>query len=145
MPSDDRAAKLVITVDGFREPVLLFSRKRAKGTPKHKLFEFLGGGLDGNDPMEGLVRELEEEEKSGALAEHVRRARPSPRLVTVGGAPQYVFETTIPLELYLELRHAKAESFGFALIPSTRLASPGMTDRFTKKTVGILRALERLS
>ena len=144
MPSDNRASKILIAVEGFQEPVLLFSRKRAKGTPKHKRFELLGGGLDGHDPLEGLVRELEEEENSGALAAHVRHTRPSPRLVTVDGAPQYVFEIHLPMSVYLELRHAKAESFGFHVLPVARLGDPGMADTFTRKTVGILRALEYL-
>jgi len=141
MSNDEGAAKIVITIDGFSDEVLLFSRKKAKGTPRHGQLELLGGGMDGSSPLNGLIRELEEEEKSGALAQEVRRASPSPRLLTVDNVPHYIFEVRIPMSVYLDARHDKGESLGFLVVPKSRLGDPGMAGRFTRKTIGILQAL----
>lgn len=133
-------SKIVIRIDGFAEPTLLMSRKKAKGTPKHGKLELLGGGNDGQEAMQGLLRELEEEEKSGRLAEVVRSSMPGARIVTVDDTTHYVFEVTISLDDYIQLRHTKKESLGFKAIPQARIADPTFRDRLTKRTQAILGA-----
>lgn len=135
-------AKIIIRVEGFGEPAYLLSRKRAKGTPKHGKLEFLGGGTDGDDPFTGLVRELEEEEKSGTLASMVSSIQPSARLVRVDGTPHYIFEVTITVDEYLELRHGRKESLGFKVVPQSMVRTPQIQARLTGRTRGILAALD---
>ena len=79
-------SKIIVRIDGFAEPTQLMSIKKAKGTPKHKKLEILGGGTDGQDAFEGLLRELEEEEKTGRLAQIVREQHPEPRSFSIAEA-----------------------------------------------------------
>lgn len=134
-------AKIIVRVEGFGTPCLLLSRKKAKDTPRHGLFEFLGGGTEGGDPFAALVRELEEEEKSGVLAHRVAAVRPAPRLITVQGDPHYIFELTIGLDEYFELRHSRGESLGFKVVPEALLRERRFYDRLTTRTQGIVTAL----
>ncbi|MFQ5653922.1 MAG: hypothetical protein ACE5GW_04230, partial [Planctomycetota bacterium] len=93
-------SKIIVQINGFAEPVQLMSIKKAKGTPKHKKLEILGGGVDGDSAFEGLLRELEEEEKTGRLAEIVRESSPSPQSFAIDRSPHHVYEVTIEYEDY---------------------------------------------
>lgn len=137
-------AKLIVRVTGFRGPALLLSRKRAKGNPGHKLLEFLGGGVDGESPLDGLVRELEEEEKTGFLARRVSVLAPNPRLITVDGVPHYMYEVSIGLDQYLDLQHDRKESFGFRLVPASMLRDEPVWSRLTERTQRILTEMGEL-
>ncbi len=134
-------SKIVIRIDGFGEPTLLMSRKKAKGTDKHGLLELLGGGTDGQDPLPGLIRELEEEEKTGRLAELVRAQPPTPRVARLDGDAHYLFELSIAFADYVELRHAKGESMGFKAVPEAQLQDLYRAGLLTKRTQGLLGAL----
>ncbi|MFQ6045338.1 MAG: NUDIX hydrolase [Gemmatimonadales bacterium] len=138
-------AKLIVRVTGFGSPALLLSRKRAKGNPGHKMLEFLGGGVDGERPLEGLVRELEEEEKTGFLARRVKLLAPDPRRLTVDGVPHYVYELSIGFDQYLDLQHDRKESFGFRLVPASMLRDESVWSRLTERTRRILTEMGRRS
>jgi len=138
-------SKIIVRIDGFAEPVQLMSIKKAKGTPKHKKLEILGGGTDGQDAFEGLVRELEEEEKTGRLAEIVRELHPEPKSFAIAESPHHMYEVTIPFEDYLTLRPHKAESFGFKVIPESKLREPTFHAELTRKTLTLLHGMGLLS
>jgi hypothetical protein len=138
-------SKIIVRVDGFAEPTQLMSVKKAKGTPKHKKLEILGGGTDGQDAFEALVRELEEEEKTGRLAEIVRALHPEPRSFTIADAPHHMYEVTIAFEDYLTIRADKAESFGFVVIPESKLREPAFQGELTRKTLTLLHGMGLLS
>ncbi len=121
------------------ERALLFSRKRAKGQAKHRQLELLGGHMeDERDPMTALLAELEEEEKSGVLADKVRTEQPSARTLMIDGTRHFLFETEISLEQYLDLRHGKKESLGFKLIPESEVSARELQWRFTPRTRDIV-------
>jgi len=134
-------SKIIVRIDGFAEPTQLMSIKKAKGTPKHKKLEILGGGTDGQDAFEGLVRELEEEEKTGRLAEIVREQHPEPRSFSIAESPHHLYEITIDFEDYLGLRHHKAESFGFKVVPESKLKEPAFHAQLTRKTLTLLHGM----
>lgn len=132
-------ARIVVLRDGAR--LALMSRKNAKGKPKHGKLEMLGGRLDGNEsPAKALVRELQEEEQTGTLAEIVERHKPGFDTRTVDQAPHHLFEMTITEEQYSRLEAATEESLGFELVPEEDLASGRIEDRLTYRTREILRA-----
>ena len=134
-------SKIIVRIDGFTEPTQLMSIKKAKDTPKHKKLEILGGGTDGQNAFEGLVRELEEEERTGRLAEIVRDKKPTPRSFSIDNAPHHLYEVTIDFEDYLALRHHKAESFGFRAIPESKLRDPAFQLLLTRKTLTLLHGM----
>ena len=136
-------AKLIVRVVNTGAPVVLLSRKRAKGTPKHGRLELLGGGIDdGEEPLEGLIRELAEEEKTGGLARKVGWEQPAPKLMTIEGTPHYIFEVSISLEEYLDLQHNRKESLGLKVVPQSALSDSQIQSRLTPKTQKILTALK---
>lgn len=140
----NRVAKALIRVEGLGVPALLFSSKNAKGTPKHRKLELLGGGIEEEDPLEGLARELQEEEKQGVLARELLASHPEPRTVVAGGAEHYIFELTIRLDDYLDLRPNHKESLGFKLVPEAALGDPHFQARLTPKTKEILTQLRMI-
>ncbi len=134
-------SKIIIRIDGFAEPTQLLSVKKAKGTPKHKKLEMLGGATDGQSAFEGLVRELEEEEKTGRLAEIVREQNPEPRAFAIGNEPHFLYEVTITFDDYVTLRAAKSESFGFRAVPEAKFKDPVFQSRITRKTLTLLNGV----
>lgn len=137
----EAVAKLVVRIRDFGTETLLFTRKRATGTPKHGHLEFLGGGIGDGSPVEGLMRELREEEKSGLLARKVATQNPEPKALSIAGVTHYMFEISISLEDYLELRHGRAESLGFKAVPAAKLRDERVWRRVTPKTQEIVTAL----
>ena len=136
--------KLIVAVRMGSERSLLFSRKRAKGQAKHRQLELLGGHMDDEeDPLTALLAELEEEEKSGVLAEHVTAERPSSQTFTIAGTTHFVFDTELTLDQYLDLRHGKKESLGFKLVPEALVAARELQWRFTPRTRTILARIPR--
>ncbi len=140
----NRVAKALIRVEGIGIPALLFSAKNAKGTSKHRKLELLGGGIDEDNPLVGLARELEEEEKLGVLARELLARCPEPRKVVAGGTEHYIFELSIRLEDYLDLRPDHKESLGFKLVPEAVLGDPHFQARLTPKTKEILSQLRMI-
>ena len=116
----DPVAKIIVKVDRKDVPWLLFSIKRAKSPEKHGKLEFLGGHLEpGETPLQALVRELEEEEKSGLLSRKAAEEQPGFIEFEAGGAHHYLFEIVISENDYQIIEHDKRESLGFELIPAS--------------------------
>ena len=135
-----RIAKLFLRV----ENMLVFSRKREPSAPqKDGRLELIGGAIEtGENPFEGLLRELEEEETSGLLRRRAGQIRPVPRTFTVNGEPHYLYSIAITADEYQTLRHSPSESYGFERLPKSfparALSRPELLSRFTPKTRAIL-------
>ena len=131
-------ARIVVVRSGVR--FALLSSKNAKGKPKHGKLELLGGRLDGNEsPFEALLRELCEEEQTGALAEIAEFRKPGFDARTVDRAPHHLFELTITDQQYSPLEPDPNESLGFELVLEKDLASGRIDDELTYRTREILR------
>lgn len=137
----DQVAKariLVIRDDGCWS---LLSRKRSSDERKHGKLEMLGGHLDGKEsPIEALIRELHEEEKTGKLASTVEEHTPSYQTKVAGGATHHLFEVTLSNEIYEQLKHHPRESLGFELLPTAELNTLLHWERLTNRTRKILEA-----
>ena len=139
MSKERGVTKLIVAVQIGSERGLLFSRKRAKGQAKHGQLELLGGHMDDEkDPLAALLAELEEEEKSGVLAEKVAAEQPTTQTLTIAGTTHFLFLTELNLDQYLELRHGKKESLGFKLVPESLVTERELQWRFTPRTREIL-------
>ena len=113
-------ARVVLTSDAG--DLVLLSRKRAEGRSNHGKLEMLGGHIElGETPYGGLIRELREEENTGALADIVERLAPGHRTMIVDEAPHHLFEIRIPADDCLELVHDPVESLGFERVPAAEL------------------------
>jgi hypothetical protein len=142
----DRVAKVRISVIRGGERHYLLSIKRAEGKAKHGRLEFLGGHIDNaEDPLEGLIRELAEEEKTGTLAKRARAVAPDPKSMDVAGAHQYLFELEIDEAEYAHLVPDPEESLGFELVTNSALHSKELRSRLTSRTRQIVEALNRSS
>lgn len=120
---------------------LLFSIKRSPFCPqKDQKLELVGGGIEmGETPMEGLIRELAEEESSGILAKKATLEVPQSRKVFVADEPHFIYDMAITQTDIDQLRMNDTESYGFQLLHKSELADDPV--RFTPKTLGIFRAL----
>lgn len=130
----------------------IFSRKRARGKKKDRRLELLGGTLKpGEGPLEALIREAEEEESSGRLAEEIRRQQPGYEKVVLSKAgieePQYLFRIEIDPGTAETLEADPEESYGLERISVALFDSDQglreMLEPFTPKTLAILRAMGR--
>jgi len=134
-----RIAKIILEC-GDR---LLFSIKRAPGKPqKDQKLELIGGHVeDGETPLEGLIRELQEEEESGILAEKVRSLEPIPDDIPVQNTCHYIFRMPLSEGDLRHIRHSPSESHGYRLLHRSQPVVDPL--RFTPKTIDIFAALER--
>ncbi len=133
-----KARILVIRDDGCWS---LLSRKRSCDKRKHGKLEMLGGHLDGKEsPIEALIRELREEEKTGKLASYVERHSPSHQTKVAGRATHHLFEFTLSNAKYEQLKHHPCESLGFELLPTSELNARQHWKRLTHRTRKILEA-----
>lgn len=126
----------------------VFSRKRKANAPESDShMELLGGKIDeGEEPMQALVRELREEEKTGIIAARVLQLQPQYKKVIVSGQDHYVFHITIERADLQNIRHDEKESRGFVkvgleVIHNRRELLVNLS-RFTPKTRKIFRALD---
>ena len=144
MPENDYGvAKTLILIDVGGLQFALLSRKKAKKDPeKHGKLEFLGGGMDSDEPLEELCRELEEEEQSGELATYARSVNPTPAVHKIGGRTHHIFEIRLPFDRYLRLIHDPKESLGLKLVPLALLVHSSFEIRLTPKTRKILKKME---
>ncbi len=137
----DAVAKVRILVLQGGEPCYLLSKKCKKGHADHKKLEMLGGHLDdGEAPPEALVRELKEEESTGALAKLAKKRNPSFGTMTVDGAEHHLFELTIFWDEFSRLEADEKESLGFELVPVEALDARELDGKLTYRTRKILDA-----
>ena len=137
----DPVAKIRILVLGNGERRCLMSRKRAKGRSRHKKLEFLGGHLErGESPIQALIRELREEERTGTLATIVADRNPSFSTNDVDEAEHHLFELTISSEECDRLEADRRESLGFVRVSADDLESGALEEQLTHRTRLILEA-----
>jgi ribosomal protein S18 acetylase RimI-like enzyme len=129
----------------------LFSEKREPQSPEkdHRL-ELLGGTIgSGETPFQGLLRELQEEERSGTLLEKASTLNPSPREIAIGIEPHFIYEMAVTDDEYKRMAHDAHESYGFHLVPKSAIMDEDElrtnTSLFTPKTIAIFRELGLLS
>ena len=140
----DRVAKVRIRVSRAGKHHYLMSVKRAEGKRRHGKLELLGGHVEeGEGPLDGLVRELAEEENSGTLSERVRVLAPKATNLHVAGAQHYVFDLEIDQDECEKLEPNPRESLGFELVAESKLRSRDFRSRLTSRTRKILDALDR--
>ncbi len=131
-------ARIVVVQNGVR--FALLSRKNAPGKRKHNGLEMLGGHLDENEsPIEALLRELREEERTGELARIAEAGAPGFDTRIVDQAPHHLFELTITHEQYLSLEADSGESLGFEMLTERDLANGRIEAELTPRTRKILR------
>lgn len=119
----------------------LMSIKKDPGRPNDGKLEFLGGRMEeGEDPVQGIVRELAEEEATGNLAEIVQRKPPLHIPQHILNARHYLFPLQITDVEYRSLKYDPLESHGFRLIGSHKLQR--CDDSYTRKTNHIIDLLD---
>lgn len=103
----------------------------------------------GEMPLDALIREVgsDEEEKTGKLAEEVRRQRPQPRRVEVGRQPHFIFEVLVTEDVAESLEAGSEESYGLELVKAENLDTDeglaSFSSELTPKTLAIYRAMGR--
>jgi ADP-ribose pyrophosphatase YjhB (NUDIX family) len=136
----DDVAKARITVVQNGVPLAVLSRKNAPGKSKHNQLEMLGGHLEaGESPVEGLVRELSEEERTGALSRIAKTGGVAFETRFVDRALHHLFELEITEEQYASIEASFGESLGFELVTLSDLASGRIDEQLTPRTRDILR------
>ena len=137
----EHVSKIRIRVTSDSDDYELLSIKRAEGTKKHGKLELLGGHVEKDEqPLEALIRELQEEESSGFLARRAVLECSSPAQIDVAGAHHYVFGLTITSDEFSHLVAGKEESLGFQLISINELRSDDMQGRMTSRSGQLLKA-----
>ena len=125
-PADSGVAKVLITVTGGDDQCL-FSRKRADGSRRDNKLELLGGHIDdGEKPIQALLRELGEEEKSGTLKKLMAQADSSFEELWIGGADHYLFRINITEVDFAQVEADPRESHP---VPVPRGAAPASLHR----------------
>lgn len=121
----------------------VFSIKNAPGKRKHNHLELLGGKIKpGEHPLQALIRELEEEEANGILADRIRAQEPEHQnTIQIGKRPYYIFDVSISFDDYLNIRHSPKESLGFKLVPEPMLKRVDFQQKLTPRTRTILKRL----
>jgi hypothetical protein len=119
----------------------LFSLKRAPGKPaKDGKLELLGGKIEnGETRIEGLLRELQEEEKTGVLARKAATLRMNPKFICLKGQDNFIYRMEITPEELQGVEMDGEESYGYEMLKEADFADD--PDRFTPKTRKIFRAL----
>jgi hypothetical protein len=138
--SRDRVAKVIVAIRIGSKLHLLFSRKRVFNRPEsHDRLELLGGHLDNDDPLQGAIRELREEELSGLLGGKLQDKHLIERIM-VDGIEHHIYSMEISCEEHKQLRHNARESLGFELIAFSEMWNTATLSRLTEKTLKILAA-----
>ncbi len=139
----DKIAKIQVIVSKEGENFFLMSKKKEDGAESDGKLEFLGGHIKKKEStLEGLIRELKEEEVSCCLAEKAREGKLKSTEVEVAGALHYLFELKISQNEYDKLEAGAKESFGFQLIPEDELFSEKLRENLTSRTRKIIDVLK---
>lgn len=132
--------KAIILVTGVTNQYLM-SIKRDPGSPNDSKLEFLGGRMEGDEePIQGMVRELAEEEATGNLAQIVSNRSPIHIQHPILNSMHYLFPLQITETEFNQLKHDPLESHGFRLIDPQRLQC--CEQRYTRKTNHIIEMLD---
>lgn len=133
----------------FGDDSFFFSIKREScDSIKDGKLELLGGGIDKNEtPLQGLIRELAEEEESALIANKVALLQLTPVEIMVEGDRHFIYHMAIAGEELERIRMSTKESYGYRLIPRSMIMDPLGVDHlvFTPRTVKIFDELKRLS
>jgi hypothetical protein len=136
--SRDRVAKVLVSIRIGSELHLLFSRKRVINRPEsHDRLEFPGGHLENDDPLQGAIRELIEEDLSGLLGGKLQDKHLIEKIM-VDGIEHHIYSMEISNEERKQLRHNARESLGFELIAFSEMWNTATLSRLTEKTLKIL-------
>lgn len=128
----------------------IFSKKRSPSSPKKdKKLELIGGGLDPKETFfQGLIRELQEEEESGILAQKAKALNPTYKEIIVKEDPHFIYSMDLNKDEFKKLIPNKKESYGFYLIPKNLILNKESLRRnielFTPKTSLIFSELDYL-
>ena len=109
--------------------------------------ELLGGGVaKGEEPFQGLIRELKEEEESASVANKVARLQPVPVEIVVEDDRHFIYHLAIEEKDLEGIRMSSHESYGYRLMPKGTITKPGQLERliFTRRTVKIFHKLRKL-
>lgn len=119
----------------------LFSRKRAPGKPKKDgKLELIGGKIEpGENRVEGLLRELREEEKTGILARKAATLPLRAEFLCIHGQDNFVYRMEITPDELEGLEMDGEESYGYEMLEESDFVDD--PERFTPKTLKIFRAL----
>ncbi len=132
----------------FQDDSFFFGIKKAPHEPmKDRKLELLGGGVDESEtPLEGLIREVTEEEESALVANKVSLLRLTPVKITVEGDCHFIYHMAITAKDLERIRMSAEESYGYRLIPRATImaAQPMDYSVFTRRTVKIFTELKRL-
>jgi 8-oxo-dGTP pyrophosphatase MutT (NUDIX family) len=138
--------KAVVTVQTNVGLRVLMSIKRDRGRRTDGKLEFLGGRLDeGENPKDGLLRELSEEESTGMLA-RVAGVRAGRRhLIVVSDVLHYVYVIHLVSPEHRQLVPHPDESLGFRLVSERTLtANPRDLTSKTRKIFKEIGSIEFL-
>lgn len=139
-----RISKIILFVDD----VFIFGVKRVPRQPaKDRRLELLGGHVEkGETPLEGLIRELEEEESSALLANKASAAQLSPVEIKVGGDRHFIFRMPIVDDELDRIALDSEEHYGYQPIPRAVVMDPELMKDgsvFSARTVKIFSKLRQ--
>lgn len=129
--------------------VFVFTIKRSPLKPeKDKKLEMFGGNVDpGESPIEGLIRELREEEESGILAEKVLRQTPSIKgQFIIDEKMQVIYQMSITDTEFRKLKAHPDESYGIRTVSVSTFDEPDQfnLNSYTPKTIKIFSRLQMI-
>lgn len=125
----------------------VFSKKRSPRKPKKdKKLELIGGQLDSKETFfQALIRELQEEEESGILAQKAKALNPTYKEIIVKGEPHFIYTMNLNKDEFKKLIPNTEESYGFHLIQQSLVLNKEKLKSniklFTPKTLLILSEL----
>jgi 8-oxo-dGTP pyrophosphatase MutT (NUDIX family) len=119
----------------------LFSRKRAPGKPvKDGKLELLGGKIEpGESRVQGLLRELREEERTGILARKAETLPLRAEFLHLHGQDNFIYRMEITPDELDDLEMDDEESYGYEMLGEADISDD--PNRFTPKTLKIFRGL----
>jgi len=139
-----KIAKIILFVD---DEVLFAIKKAPHESAKDGKLELPGGGLEkGEQPIQGLCRELVEEEASQLVARKVAVLGTKPVEFKVEGDHHFIYHMPITHRELARIRMKSEETYGYKLIPRSTIENPAAMDDqsvFTRRTVKIFHELRR--